>query len=194
MNHNPYQAPQADLINYAGTSDLPGFYVVSKRKMIILFLATLGSYQAYWFYRNWQLQKQATRRDIWPLPRALFSILFVHELFRAANDERNRGPVQLKPWSHSQLATVIVMLSIISNIADRVSNNSIGSPFTNYLPLLLLLPSVACLSSAQERINEACGDPLGESNRRLGFANYLWIILGLILWAFIVQSLIAPSP
>ncbi len=193
MTDNPYQPPQSELINQADSSEVPGFYVVSKKKMVILFLTTLGIYQVYWFYRNWRLRKQATGEKIWPLPRAIFCIFFVHSLFRAANDQRNLGPVQLPVWNYGPQATLIVILFIISNVLDRMSTQSIGSPLTDYLSLLLLLPIVACLASAQERINEACGDPLGESNSRFRVANYLWIVLGLLLWVSIGYGLIAPT-
>ena len=36
------------------------FYVVSLRKFYLLYIATLGGYVVYWFYRNWKLQKVAT--------------------------------------------------------------------------------------------------------------------------------------
>ena len=167
--------------------------MVSKKKMILLFIATLGIYQIYWFYRNWQLYKQATGEKIWPLPRAIFAVFFVHALFREANHLRDRGPVQLPAWNHGQQATLLVLLLIVSNVIDRLSGKSIGSPITDYLSLLFLFPVIACLASAQEKINEACGDALGESNSKFKASNYFWMALGVLMWALIGFGLFAPE-
>ena len=32
---------------------LPLFYVVSPKKFWVLFIATMGAYEPYWFYKNW---------------------------------------------------------------------------------------------------------------------------------------------
>lgn len=189
MSDNPYQTPQGELIHQIDPAETAGFYVVSKKKMVVLFVITLGSYQIYWFYRNWRLQKQATGEKIWPLARAIFSIFFVHALFRAADNQRDRGPVRLPVWNHGQLATIIVLLLIISHVMDRLSYKSIGSPVTDLVGLLILCPIAACFASAQGRINEACGDPLGESNSKFTGANWLWLLIGGILWALVGMGL-----
>ncbi|HEX7261717.1 MAG TPA: hypothetical protein VF258_07870, partial [Luteolibacter sp.] len=152
-----------------------------------------GIYQIYWFYQNWRLHKQMTGEKIWPLPRAIFSVFFVHALFREANNQRDRASVQLPAWNHSQQATVLVLLLIISNVIDRLSSQSVGSPITDYLSLLLLFPVVACLASAQQKINEACGDPLGESNSKFTAANFFWMVLGGLLWALVGFGLFFPA-
>lgn len=193
MTDNPYQTPQGELINPADPSETSRFYVVSKRKMILLFILTLGSYQIYWFYRNWRLHRQATGEKIWPLPRAIFSVFFVHALFREVDNQRNRGPVRLSAWNHGSQATILVLLLIISNVIDRLSAKSVGSPITDYLSLLLLFPVVACLASAQERINEACGDPLGESNSKFKVANFFWMVLGGLMWTLVGYGLFVPE-
>lgn len=185
MSDNPYQTPQGELIHPVDASETAEFYVVSKKKMILLLVLTLGIYQVYWFYQNWRHYQKASGEKIWPLPRAIFAIFFVHALFRAANDQRDRGPVRLSAWNHGQQATIIVLLLIISQVLDRLSSKSIGSPITDCLSLLLLCPLVACFASAQEKINEACGDPQGESNSKLTVGNYIWMALGVLMWALI---------
>lgn len=64
-------ADDADIVN-AGIT--PMFYVVSTRKFAILFLATLGLYWIYWFYKNWDRYKDKwpyaseVGSTIWPVP------------------------------------------------------------------------------------------------------------------------------
>jgi hypothetical protein len=192
MSDNPYQTPQGELIYPADTPPASAFYLVSKKKMIVLFIVTLGIYQVFWYYQNWRFYKLATGEKIWPLPRAIFSIFFVHSLFRAVNHLRDRTAAGLMAWNHSQQATIIVLLLIISQVMDRLSSKSIGSPVTDVLSLLILFPLVACHASAQDKINEACGDPLGASNNRFTVGNYIWIVLGVLMWALIGIGLFVP--
>lgn len=182
MSENPYQTPQGELIYQENPSEAAGFYVVSKMKMILLFIFTAGIYQLYWFYRNWRLHKMASGEKIWPVARAIFAIFFVHSLFRMASASRDRQSPGLPAWNHGPLATIIVILLILSHILDRLASKSVGSPVTDLLGMLILLPVVACFASAQERINEACRDPRGESNSKLTVANYVWMVLGVLIW------------
>jgi hypothetical protein len=193
MSDNPYETPQGELIHPADPSPASALYVVSKKKMIVLFIMTLGIYQVFWYYQNWRLYKLATGEKIWPLPRAIFSIFFVHSLFRAANNQRDREHGDLPAWNHSQQATIIVLLLIISQVMDRMSSKSIGSPITDVLSLLVLFPLVACYASAQVRINEACGEPLGSSNNRFTVGNYIWMVLGALMWALVGIGLFLPA-
>lgn len=185
MSENPYQTPQGELIYQVDPSETFEFYVVSKKKMILLFIMTLGIYQVYWFYMNWRLQKRATGEKVWPIPRAIFSVFFVHALFHAANHQRDRAPLPLPAWNHGRLATVLVLLLVVSQVMDRLVSKSIGYPVTDYVSLLLLCPVVACFALAQVRLNEACGDPLGESNSKFTAANYIWMVLGGLIWALV---------
>jgi len=193
MSDNPYQTPQGELITPVDPSETAGFYVVSKKKMVTLFIVTLGIYQVYWLYRNWRLYKQSTGDNIWPIPRAIFAVFFIHALFNAINNQRERSSLSLSPWNHKQHATNIVFLLIISYVLDRLSGKGIGSPITDYLGLLILFPVVACFTAAQEKVNEACGDPMGESNSRFTGANYVWIVLGVLFWALVGVGIFLPA-
>lgn len=195
MSDNPYQPPQVELSNSTHPEEIAGFYVVSKKKMVLLFILTLGIYQLYWFYRNWQSYRQLSGQKIWPLPRAIFAVFFVHSLFRGVNDQRDRLAERLPAWNHSLHATIIVLLLIISQVLDRLSSKAIGSPFTDYAALLLLGPLVVCFASAQQKINEACGDPQGETNSKFTAGNYIWMILGVLMWVLIGAGFfMTPEP
>ena len=66
MSDQPYKPPEADL--ELAPQDRPGFYVVSKTKFVVLFLATLGVYAVFWFYRNWRMYREHTGQKLWPTP------------------------------------------------------------------------------------------------------------------------------
>ena len=69
---NPYAAPKAALSHHVeGT---PDDYVVAKTKFWVLFVGTFSLYGVYWFYRQWDAQKERNGLNIWPIWRAVFSI------------------------------------------------------------------------------------------------------------------------
>lgn len=197
MTDSIYAAPKADLSMPASEID-PAFYVVSVRKFTILFIATLGMYEVFWFFRNWSLYKRRARADngidgtVWPLPRAIFSIFFIHSLFYAVDTHAKEKQRPLG-WNVDGLATPLVLLIIVSYVLNRLSYKSIGSPITDILSLLILVPTWFALRKAQECINQSCGDPEGESNNHLTAANYFWIALGTVLWLLIAAGLLLPE-
>ena len=54
----------------------PMFFPVSRLKLLVMSLVTFGLYEVFWFYKNWQLFKAATVRDISPFWRTVFSGVF----------------------------------------------------------------------------------------------------------------------
>jgi hypothetical protein len=190
MTENVYAPPKANLAP-VNESDAARFYVVSSRKFLILFFATLGMYQFYWFYKNWALYKRSTGESIWPVPRAIFGVFFVHALFRnveAHNEEHSEAP-----WDRRSNALAVVVFLLASNGLDRLSNKSIGMPYTGWLSLLILIPLGLSVLSAQGKINARCGDPSGKSNNDLTGANIGWCVAGAFLWILVLFGLFAPS-
>ena len=176
----------------------PTFYVVSRKKLAILYLATLGLYGIYWFYKNWSNYKNCSSdkfnvdRSIWPVARGIFSIFFTHALFREIK-AYGRDKEALAEWNNEMLATQVVLFMIAANVLDRLSARSIGSPYTDIGSVLIVVPLLGLLLSAQHMINIACGDPDGKSNSRLTNANYVWIALGLIFWVLVILGFISPA-
>jgi len=168
----------------------PMFYVVSSKKFAILFLATSGLYTVYWFYKNWSRYKTQTQENIWPVPRSIFSIFFVHSLFRHIHEKisRTQKNIQFDPQSS---ATLLVGLLIISNLLDRAAAKSAGSPYTDILSIIMLAPLLVQFLKAQAFINLACDDADGSSNSLFTTANYIWIAIGIVLWGLIIIGVVA---
>lgn len=64
----------------------PMFFPVSRLKLLVMSLVTFGLYEVFWFYKNWQLFKAATVRDISPFWRTVFSGIFCYFLFKEIKD------------------------------------------------------------------------------------------------------------
>ena len=170
------------------------FYVVSRQKFNVLLIATVGLYQLYWFYKNWDLYRKSTPHEsesgsnIWPVPRGIFAIFFTHQLFREIKAHGIDDPA-VAEWDVEGHATLTVIIMVVSNLVDRLANKTIGSPYTDYLALLLLAPMLMLLLKAQPMINAACGDPSGQGNSKFTAANYVWFALGALFWALVFYGM-----
>lgn len=186
-NLDVYRAPQADLNVYQSAEDGSGnfrFYVVSVRKFLILFLATFSMYSIFWLYKNFKLNKDFLKNDDWPIPRAIFSIFFVHRLF-ADIDEHLLNKGRNYQWQHSLLATFYVLMLIVGRVLDRMSPKSSDFTWFDGVGLLLLLAEGGVLVFVQRAINAACLSEGDDPNNHLTTANWVWIGLGLLAWILI---------
>ncbi len=179
MQENYYAPPQAEVrdvpVAGAGTEE---FYVVARAKFLTLFIATVGVYQIYWFYAHWRQFNEYRRTDLWPVPRAIFSIFFAHSLNAEIDDRIKRERIP-HAWSPVALATGYVVLTLASTVLSRFETLS---PASDLFTFAALVPIGWCMLGAQHAANAACGQPDGSSNRRLTFANYFWILLGTVFW------------
>src|SRR5690348_5418147 len=111
-------------VSAASAADSP-FYVVSRKKLTILFIMTMGGYGMYWFYKNWsQYRKHGTspqeeRRSIWPIPRAIFLVFFIHALFSKVK-ELGQGRPQVAAWGNSLHAWWMVVLYVAMSISNQL--------------------------------------------------------------------------
>jgi hypothetical protein len=179
MQANIYQTPEADL---SREEDLDGeFYIVSRFKFLVLFIATLGTYGIFWFYKHFSLSKAYNQTLIWPIPRAIFSIFFAHSLFRSLFARvKAKDPDQ--SWSSGNYATTYVVFSIVGNTIDGLSIFGINELTIVIISFASLFIVGWTLYKAQGFANFACDDPDGANNKRITLLNYFWIILGILLW------------
>jgi hypothetical protein len=183
--------PHIDLDELLAASAGPAFYVVSKRKLAILFLSTFTAYAFYWFYQNWRRYKgkhpEASRfgSTISPAPRAAFSLFFTHALFRKIKAYGQAQPAVAR-WRCQLHATILVALMLLANFIDVLIKGAAGDAASFASIFVLVLPFL----KAQEMINIGCGDPAGQSNDRLTKANWAWITAGAIGWVLALMELI----
>ncbi|MBK8286882.1 MAG: hypothetical protein IPK97_19570 [Ahniella sp.] len=183
MNDNVYAAPRAQLINAADQPAAPdAFYVVSSLKFHLLFFLTMGFYSVYWFYRHWKAWKSHSREDLWPVPRAIFNIFFVHALFGLFV----RAGMSWQPWKGLVWATVYVVAAIASNFVDAFPMVTQGWRDLGSLAFLIIMG--IALANGQQGANEACGDSEGVRNAHFSVANIVWMVIGSIFWLFVLLS------
>lgn len=183
-----YESPSSNLMMSPDLADTD-FYVVSERKFLVLFLSTVGMYSAYWFYRNWKTYKTANDLAIWPIPRGIFSIFFVHSLFERIREKATSK--QLDLFSNaSNVATLYVVLTIVSSIMDRLSSRDYFEPYAGFVSVALVPVICLMLLKVQRVINKCEGDGDGALNANLTGLNYLWVFLGILVWCLVVLGLV----
>ncbi len=188
MSDSIYAPPEADVSEPA--SGGVRYYIVAPFKFILLSLLTFTLYFVYWFYKNWQLIKIDDNDDIWPVPRSIFYIFFTHSLF---TDVQESFKTQGRQWSWSPglLATVFVVLTVINNVADRFIDYDSYSMWLGLWPLASAFVLTFLLLPAQKAINAVCGDEGGTSNARLTIANWIWMVLGGLMWLLVLIGIYA---
>jgi hypothetical protein len=60
----------------------PLFFATSPSKLVVMSIATLGFYELFWFYANWQRMKRRGFPRISPFWRTFFGVFFCYSLFR----------------------------------------------------------------------------------------------------------------
>lgn len=190
-DRNLYAPPASDVTQVDGPTDRSNeFFVIAPGKFWLLFIATFSLYQLYWFYMHWARYRGAHRVTVWPLPRALFSLFFVHALAnRIAESLRASG--RTFAWTPAFPATVYLLAQLISNLIDRIPLPGWSDATKNLVLMLMIVPTGLAMAQIQAAANVACNDPRGESNRRLTPANYVWLAVCGLLWVLIGFGLTA---
>ncbi|MBX3712327.1 MAG: DUF4234 domain-containing protein [Lysobacter sp.] len=187
----PPTAPIVDPQTEAASRPTP-FYVVSTAKVAVLSIVTFGLYTLYWFWRHWKLHKIDRKLDIWPVPRAVFSIFFAHSL-NSEIDHRITRNGERHRWSPGLWATLYVVAVIASRIANRVPETVMSAEMALLASMTAVFAITASLFHAQRAANIASGDPQALSNNRFTVANWVWIVLGGLFWLLLGIGLMLPE-
>ena len=91
---------------------------VSVKKFVFLSFLTIGHYQIYWFYKNWQWVKTVMKEEIWPIPRAIFAGIMNFSLFPRIDDIGAEKEKKGYNW-YRFLALPLAFLYFFSGIYDR---------------------------------------------------------------------------
>ncbi|MEG4493626.1 hypothetical protein [Microcoleus sp. D3_18_C4] len=158
----------------------PIFFPVSRFKLIVMSLVTFGFYEIFWFYKNWQLLKTATGRDISPFWRTVFSGIFGYFLFKKIKLCAKSYCVSPK---FSPFLLTIVWIGL--NMCFRVPN-----PYglVSNLSVIALLP-------VQERVNKLnCVAARNHNpNSRFSAGNILTIAVGGSLTVLAIVGILMPA-
>jgi hypothetical protein len=108
-------------------------------KLVLLSLCTLGVYELFWFYRNWNRVRERTGRSLSPFWRALFAPIWSYSLFDEVAEQARAAQVHVG-WSPMVHALAFFLLGAFWRLPQPWSLLSLFS----FLPLI----------PAQQTINE----------------------------------------
>ena len=134
----------------------------SATKFIAMSLCTLGLYELYWSYKNWQFIKDRDGSDIRPVWRAAFYPLWHYSLLSKLNIS-----VDSRALSHRAyrlfLATSLIVLSSLWRLPD---------PYW-LLSMLTFLPFLPAVLPMARPVSSAIAEQPRSSHRPVNFVAYL---------------------
>ena len=181
MSDNIYEAPQAELVD--GNIQQKEYFIVSSKKLWLVNILTMGLYSVVWFYWHWRRIKHHDQSDIMPVWRAIFSVIFAYPLFLRIATEIDMKELAHK-FSAGVMATCYIVLALGSYILSFLidDTNSAHVLLSTVLTVFTAVVSTFILSRAQNIVNDLCGDPQGSENAKFTLLNFVWMLLGLLVW------------
>lgn len=175
MSSNPYASPESEVADVELRHPSSGTHVylsVSVTKLILLSFGTIGLYQFYWFYKNWQLHKLRTGESISPFLRTFFGIIFCYPLFRRIGEYTTTSGIS--SFNAGACAAAWIIPSLLVDLPDP------------YWRVIFL--AVFALVPVQRTVNEinAKAAPGCAVNAKIKGWNWLAVFPGLLLLALII--------
>ena len=135
------------------TIDSAVFFPINLQKFVILSTATLGFYSIFWMYRCWRWIRYTDKRQIMPLWRAIFSIIWFYPLFTEIRERQI--DVEKKAMSvilGAALTAGYVIVTIASAVGEGTTSgiNSLAASIMSGLVFLLTLPLLSAVNTLNE--------------------------------------------
>lgn len=177
-----YSAPESELSTAETSATQVQLFTSSITKIIVLSVFTLGLYNLYWHFKQWQFQKRYAGHDCIPVLRAIFQLFFTHALFATVAENARIQQIKFS-WNNNALATIYILLLVLSNFSDKL----LPDPVMGFLlSVLITFALLAIVCVVQKTINQINGDPQGSQNAQFTPWNWLAIVLGAAFWALIL--------
>jgi len=113
------------------------FYPISLSKFLTLSIVTLGTYDAYWMYRNWKAIKQRQGIEIIPIARGFFTIFWFFPLFNQLKEDSierfNKNKVVA-----TYLAVIFAILYFLVSVIYQRVDHYILTLLVLLLPLIFI--------------------------------------------------------
>lgn len=140
-------------------------------KFLILSVCTFNIYVFYWFWRCWRRHRQTENVDISPFWRAMFSIFWVFELFKAAQEQAEfKKPI----WIGIAASIGYFLFTVVSSLAESFNAPMGLEASAAFLGIIVLIPVV-------QQVNLANDPQLVAASSRFTGRDWLAVCCGLPL-------------
>ena len=163
--------------------ELHTLFPVTLSKFVVMSITTMGFYELYWAYRNWQrINSRANDNErVSPFWRAVFAPLWGFSLFARVRDTAAQRGVNVG-WAPGLLGALYLVVSITWRLPD---------PWW-LISMLAFIPMMPVVRTIQEL---HAPEPASEGqNGRYSGANIAWIIIGGIFLLLAVWGTFYPPP
>lgn len=164
------------------------YFEISRRKLLIMSVGTLGLYGVYWIYQNWARYNLREDGNTWPLARAIFSLFFMHSLCSKL-EIYHKEKTGLASYKLNQYATLYVLL-FLTILIPEPSSIALQIVLSTFLLIVEVVGYTYILIKIQDVVNIANGEKLAEVNDKLTFANFAWLALGVAIFLSFVGSIV----
>ena len=159
-------------------------------RLFVLSVLTWNIYSIYWFYNNWAAIKKAEQSNIWPIARAIFSVLFCYGVFeRVMEDAKRREyPSMRDPY----ILTVVYMgVALLSTIWSKIES-SLGR-IDLLIVVVILVGDIWPLLVAQRAANFLTRGAEGQKARKIAWWEIVLVVLGAIWMLLVVVGFLLPA-
>jgi len=156
------------------------YFVVNRKKLIIMLIITGGFYQFYWFYKNWEVVGKNTGKNISPIFRALFSFITAYWLFKQFN--KSAIDYGLNQKLASGLLAITYLIILFSGYLPSVYGYI--STFTFIIPVIA--------NNFIMKVNEKEFSDFPISSKYTD-SNVILLIVGAFIWGSILYDEFFPE-
>lgn len=167
------------------------YFAISPKRLALFSILTLGIYEIFWFYKNWEAIKKAENLKISPLGRAIFAVFYCNSLFKKVLESAKSHNYK-NSYSPSWLATAYILLLVVGNGSSRVESADVG---LNLVWLVIAISSFIPLLAVQKAINFNNEKIKGSSDLKSWFSGgeVVLVIIGcawflLVLWGSFIPA------
>jgi hypothetical protein len=160
------------------------FFSVSLLKLAVLSLVTFALYDVYWAWQNWRaIQARDPRhKHILPFWRGFFGFIWIYPLLREVRTmQEATGLPKEKTIPAGPLAVAWIGLTLLYKLPG-------GWFFLSFLSIIPLL----AMQSHINRLNSVVA-PHAPVNSRFTWANWIWIVVGIIWLALAIYGSTLPD-
>lgn len=176
----PYTPPPESVA--ADEASWPAYPLVSPAKFIILCIFSLGLYNLWWQYKTWRFFKQWQQTDIWPVPRAIFSLFTANDLLKTINQFARYVSDYTPLPNTTGLVTGYVILNLLARLPDPLWLVSAGA-------FGFMVPGYRAFREAMLQA-PAFG---GRDRENFSAGHLVLIALGIVAWSLILVGLSIPD-
>lgn len=166
------------------------YFAISPKRLALLSILTLGTYEIYWFYKNWEAVKKAEGQKVSPFWRAIFVIFYCHSLFKKVLASAKSSGYQ-NSYSPGWLATAYILLLLVINGLGNVESYDI---WFNLLWLIIASTTFIPLLAIQKAINFNNGKIKGDAGLKREFSGgeVGVVVVGAILFLLVLWVSFLP--